>query len=462
MTVDVSLSQFSADESFSDDFSGSQSALLERAQEVEEFLATHSGSTPSFRLLQTTFSLFKDEVATSHSLRKSLLQHRTNAKLRAQIRSLRTLLPDCASLAQMLDRLRALYPQKPLLQLRSELESAHERYIGNKRVYHELAELSTSVDADPVDHEHLARLRCLCDEKGRPEPDSDVYEMIRSITLQFERISAEADSVTRSNRPRIERLQTMIGEIEGDIEALAQFRSDVEKQLDLVQGKIDFLTDPLAVPSVERQSPHLVCYEIIALENEVARLRGQIETDESEILRAKEEIQAAEASNLNGKDSMKEAEQKVAELRRRCHEERILIGRISEVETGLKKTKRKLRAVDRAKAKVKGEQVRLEHQLKAKRETCRRLEIEKASLRKSIDVTEAEIAAAKQKKQSLIVGTDRKEEFRRALDAFKALRNQFRIGHDASPADVVIFVRKIVAAQSQSPRGTLGVARVSI
>jgi chromosome segregation ATPase len=464
MAVDGSRSRLSPGESLSDEYSDAQCALLNRAREVERFLAAHCESTPCFQLLQTSFSFFKSEVATCCSLRKSLLRHRTNAKLcarlKSQIRSLRALLPGCASLPQMLDRLRATGPRKPLPQLQSELESARERYVSNERIYDELTEQEAefSIDANPADQGRLAKLRqsvrCLLDERGRLErllkpPDSDVYDEIHSITSRFERVSALAESLNQSNQLIIERLRKTIMEIEGDIEGLAQFRTNIEKQLDLVQAKIDFLTNPLALPSAGRQSPHLVRYEIIALENEVARLRDQIEMDESETLRAKEEIQATETSILNRKDSLTEAEQKVAELRRRCDEERILIGRITEFETGLRKMKRGLRAVDRDKAKVKGEQMRLEHQLKAKREKCRRVEIENASLRKSIDVVEAEIAAAKQRRQSLTVGGNRMEEFRQALDAFKALRNQFQIGQAASPADVVSFVRKLVAAQSQ-------------
>jgi chromosome segregation ATPase len=163
----------------------------------------------------------------------------------------------------------------------------------------------------------------------------------------------------------------------------------------------------------------------------------------------KEAIQASEASISDKKDSVREAEEKVAELRRSCDEERNVIGKMGECETRLRKMKRELRAADRARAKVKVEQGRLEHQLKAVRERCRGLEIENMSLRKSIEVAETETAAAKQRRQSLMIGADRREEFRQALNAFKALRNQLGIGQGASPADVVSFVRKLVAAQSQ-------------
>jgi hypothetical protein len=457
-TLDVALA---------DEYSSQQSALLERAKAADLFLREQSPNTQSYDLLRALFSLFKSEVATGLCLRKAIFLREAHAKAMRQMHAI----AGDTDLSEVLRRAGEIHAHGAfdtgsVATLEARISAERDRSAAHQRTLAEILRRQGELAMADAD---AAREKAARAELGREETElvreldgligernalkkqtilqPAIDDQVRRVTRKLRKITERIAVVGTENEREMAMLRKKRRVVASEINAVQQFRTDLEQELDRVHAQIDFLTNPLAIAGRDTpQSPHHMRYEVIALEGEVKRLQAAIAAVRGEIREAAAARGQAEAAAVSARDAAAAREHKFAEIQTRAKEEEELIATFSQLLEQLRNVRKELRRSDRERTKQKGIQIRLRHRLKVTREQCRELEISTASLVHSQETLAKEIEAARAMVDQGGASADHSNLFQQVLDVFRELRNELGLPLSASPRRV----RQMVAIRSEA------------
>lgn len=488
------MSEFSSSEqlkslhsSLSDIYVDIETNILQKGQVVERFIQSHQNDenkTVCFSLLQTLFSLFKSEFMTNLLLRKELIAHReiykkdqnyTNSielflqrfhhnfpnlyqhansleeinqfskKLFRQLDKLsnnnikKEILQDLIKQKKQLQQKNAALKQECLdIQQNGDIQFAEkQQFFQNLRLNEE--DLTDKVNSLLKEHSELEKMT------HNFSNIDDLQYKIKDVDQKVITIVSNMTTMKAKFRRKITKMKMKIEKYQIDIKELKENRVDLEKELDSIQAKIDFLNNPLAIPNDESIiSPHEERFQLIEMQKNLKNLK-QLKT-ENDLNIEQSESQIKDLTNflMESNEKIYEKTIQLENLNKIYEKQQNVFQYIKENQTKISRIQDQLKVLNETKRSLNFDKIRLNHKLDELMPHWRQLAIDNKQLLKTEAFLENEKnKATNEIKQSTLSDFD-KEMFESVLDAMRKLREELLLSLNTPPREIADIIVKHV------------------
>lgn len=230
-----------------------------------------------------------------------------------------------------------------------------------------------------------------------------------------------------------------------DIKELKENRVDLEKELDSIQAKIDFLNNPLAIPNDESIiSPHEERFQLIEMQKNLKNLK-QLKT-ENDLNIEQSESQIKDLTNflMESNEKIYEKTIQLENLNKIYEKQQNVFQYIKENQTKISRIQDQLKVLNETKRSLNFDKIRLNHKLDELMPHWRQLAIDNKQLLKTEAFLENEKnKATNEIKQSTLSDFD-KEMFESVLDAMRKLREELLLSLNTPPREIADIIVKHV------------------
>ncbi|OHT04117.1 hypothetical protein TRFO_06420 [Tritrichomonas foetus] len=461
---------------FSDDYEDTQAIILQRGQLVEHFIKSHKDDrdkTVCFDLLTTLFSLFKSEFATNLSLRKALVENKEmvnnyrfyQKEIRDFLNSIQAQFPKLKTFEQIITASNGLFSSmkknssfhetklllKDLVEEENNLKNRKKEILKQSKESKLQKETKISQFQQDIqkvqnfEDELSEKLNKLIKEKEALESQTfenidDLQIKVKEIDNKLETLNSGIITIKRKNNQKLLKLKLQIQKNYVDVKDLRAARTDLENELDIIQSKIDYLTNPLAVPKDDIKTPHIMRYQLIELQKTFENLTKELEKEKQETDEIECQINELDQFVLNNDEKNKDLKEKANELNTILEKHQTTLKQIKLKENQTKDFKSQLDLFDEVKRSLNFDKIKYKHELEDAEAKWRQLAIDNKSLLKTKDYIESQIHDAQKVLKKSTLSQYDKELFDSTMSTFKQLREELCLPLSTSPHDIVSIV----------------------
>jgi chromosome segregation ATPase len=463
-----------------EDAAEEQCQILIEGQKIEQFISEwgrdHAPDT-YFTLLRVLFDLFKSEISASISLRRGLANLRRNVQLSNEYdEQLSRLLaaaqrfdPNVSNLSDVvaLYRSRARNADRPdqaneLREAQESLQAAVERYELQRRELKELQQRLANAESDwsqqlSGQQERLAkamssekelriRLNALQAEDAELQQQysqlqsecdaSELRAVIQKIDERSQSLQEKIQVLNARYRQKVKHYQARLDALAIEIEDLGLKRSQFEKELDRIQERIDWITNPLSACNDISISPHATKAHLGHLRSELESRQSQLKIGQSQIDHANEEIADLSERLEEVRQENQQTQSEIEKLREQKADKEKVVRSLEKERAELTERSAKLRRMDDMKRHIEAENIKLRQELEAVKAKARQLAIDNRSLRQSLDHSDGEITRLTAQKEEMQMGQEDIDRFNEVLGGFKMIRESLNLPSDYSPSEI--------------------------
>lgn len=465
--------------SFSDIYVDLEEKILQKSQAVERFIQTHQkdeNNSVCFTFLQQLFSIFKSEFMTNLSLRQALIKHqelveidqKCNDSIGSFLQKFHYTFPNLCKDANSLEEINQ-FSRKLFTQLNKYSSSNN-----TKQIYHDLIQQQNQLQQRNTE----LKQECLSFKQKEEFSFAEKQQNYQNLRIKEEDLTDKYNSLTKEHSnlekmlqsfPIIDNLHEKIKEVEQrsvtvvsnittmkakfrrkiqkrkmkiekfqiDIKELKENRLEIEKELDSVQAKIDYLTSPLAIPHDEMiTSPNEVRFQVIDLQKKLEALKQQQNEENLNIKQIESQILDLNRYAKETNDKISEKKIELENLNKTFLKQQNILQYINENQAKITKINDQLKILNETKRSLKFDKIRLNRKLDDINSQWMQLAINNKSLKKTESLLETQKNKAIQEIQQSTLSDYDKEMFELVLDANRKLREELLLSLNATPKEI--------------------------
>jgi chromosome segregation ATPase len=446
-----------------------QSQILIEGEKIERFISEwgrdHVPST-CFKLLRTLFDLFKSEVSTSISLRRCLanlqLSNQYDEQLSRLLATAQQFDPNVSNLSDAVALYRNADQVSELRRARESLQAAVECFGLRRRELKELQQRLANSEGDwyqkiSVQQERLAKATStekelqlklndvqaenakLQQQYAKIQNECDASELravIQKIDKRSESLQKKMQILNERYRQKLKHSQNRLDELTVETEDLGLKQSQFEKELDQIQERIDWITNPLSACDDISVSPHIARAHLGQLLSELESKQSQLKIEQDHIDHAEKEITDLSEQMEEVRQRNQKIQIEIEKLKEQKADKEKVVRALEKEKAELTERFVKLRQMDEMKRHIEAENIQLKWELETVKAKARQHAIDNRSLRQSFDHFEDEISRLTSQKEEVEMKQQDTDHFNQVLSGLKKIRDSLNLPPDCSPSEI--------------------------
>ena len=487
-----SIKESSSSSVFPENIEQDQEEIIQKAKEVEEYLAQSPKKIKrhsTYRLLALLFDLFKSELTTNLALRDALLKLKTSQKetqnLDKQLHELFSVAQEYDPEIKTLDNIYEVFGsgltdskseriknkiedlKGKEAQIRDEnqklksyaesleeklrtLQETKEKEVNERKEQAERAtnherELEIEVQDLEKEHEYLENQFKRMIGKNSIER---INESIGCIDKHIESLSKKMHVLDTRHSQKVEQLNSEIERLQLDISDLKETKIQIEKQLDETHREINSLTDPLTQSKDVDNNVYAAKNHLEELKEELKRKieeMNEISEFNSEFI---QNIALLRTETMSTAKMIDNDKVMIQQIESELQEKRALLDNIISEHETLQSDYDVLNELETTRANLLQENRKLLKLLDQTNEHSQSLRVENQMLRNSLKSFESELnsysESSIQNEDDLPLSEEELHTFAQATETFRVIRDELNLPLEITPQEITDLILKSI------------------
>lgn len=468
--------EFNCSSTFLEEMTNQQSEIIQEGKTIELFIQQNSDryqNNTSFQLLQSLFNLFKSEIASNISFRQGVIALKTAHKIDNQISTeLNNLFtqaqkidPSLKSLESILNTLKSIFSKDPsrqnsiqtqqkeeLINQKSNFEEQiskikREIQVRRKKFNQQIQEAEVQRNSYASEENLLKEkflefqqqkndLQAQYESFQENQPTDLLLSNLSIINSKIENLDLKMRDDEARHHHEAEVLREQISKNRHLVEDLVETRLQLEKQLDSVNKKIEFYTNPLNSSNDCEICPVAARKKLIDKQEQCSKIVNSFEEMKFRNQKMIEEITALRniLEDIHEKNSKNV--DNLQNLQEQFSQKQTIVQHFKNLKDKIDQNRDRIQELEETKRHISLHNNRLKMRMEASKENFRKIQIENRALAKNISEMSSKKMDLEKHLSKIHINEQETEEFNQIAEAFITLRKAFEISSSSTPEEI--------------------------